>query len=232
MAGSECAVRVEVAEARQIVSRFGQMRIALNQTCLECCNDGWNVAPFNPNGLLALARHICLKPGIKLAAYQHRAGANGRSHVIAVPMERQIPSPQSFGPDPGNIHAKLPEWADDRIARHFQGDGTPESYFEASILMRELWELGAVWHGSSWAEYKVLLATADLPQSQLAWREPLPGDWRPSVDRNRRATTVTFWTYTGFERESVLRCQDQYGEDYDFARVAYVIADGPAGRLH
>ena len=33
------------------------------------------------------------------------------------------------------------------------GDGSLRSYFEASILARELAEFGAIWHGISWGEH-------------------------------------------------------------------------------
>jgi hypothetical protein len=36
------------------------------------------------------------------------------------------------------------------------GDGTPESYMEASLLMRELGEFGALWHGRSWGTHEII----------------------------------------------------------------------------
>ena len=44
--------------------------------------------------------------------------------------------------------------------------------------------------------------------------------------------TALAYPTTGLGQERVLRCQDQYGEDFDFSRAAEIIADDPGGYVH
>ncbi|HEY3324982.1 MAG TPA: hypothetical protein VGP72_31300 [Planctomycetota bacterium] len=229
-AQSECAARIETLSARQIVNRLGRLRNTLNRKCIERSNDGWNTASFDPNRLLATCKHIRLKPGMKLIAYQFRACSNGNGLVLALPAERQIPSPVSLGD--GLLPRRLPKWMDRCIAHHIEGDGSPESYFEASILIRELSELGAVWHGCSWSEHAVVLSDEDVPAFKWEWRHARPADWRPAFQRNASGTSISFWTYTGYERERVIRFEDQFTDQYDFATEAGAVAEGPGGYIH
>lgn len=51
-----------------------------------------------------------------------------------------------------------PKGMDPDVSGYLEGDGLPLSYFEASLWVWEMAELGAVWHGSSWSTYSVLVA--------------------------------------------------------------------------
>jgi hypothetical protein len=230
MAKDENAVRIKAPIARQTVNRLARLRSTMNRNCLRGCEPGWNVATFDANRLLAAVRHVRLKPGLALAAYQFCDGHNGNGRVVVIPTRRALPAPDFFDDD-SNGTGKLPEWMSTDVARHLDGDGTPESYFEVSVLLRELGELGAAWHGCSWSAYRVLLSPSDLPHSDLPWREPQPADWRPTFSRAGSVVTVTFWAYTRLGQEQVVRFEDRYAAGYAFDTTTTVAAEGAGGYI-
>ena len=125
--------------------------------------------------LLALFPSLHIKPGFELRAYLYRVDGNGNGFVFAVPEGAPLRGPNEFLTEETSPHRspKPPEaLADFRQA--IEGDGSPESYFEASFFTREAYEFGAVWHGSSWGSHKILTSNpceeSGCPHG-LNWRD-------------------------------------------------------------
>ena len=102
-------------------------------------------------------KHIRLKEGFKLEAYQYYVPMGGNGFVFAIPEQEALPEPTEGmrldfterGQQPTLNHLELgmPGWMRTDVDAFLEGDGSPSSYFEASMLSRELRELGAMWHG-------------------------------------------------------------------------------------
>lgn len=198
----------------------------------ESLADGWHLAPYDPNALLGCFPHVGLKDGSRLASYQFKAGGNGNGLAVVVPIDRQLPPPRgdqtrlSSIADPG----ELPRWASRDVARYLRGDGTPLSYFEASLFLREVRELGALWHGCSWSTHEIVTAPSELPDSPRRWRGSRPEVLAPTVaewDGGRKR--VEFYTHTALGQSRVCRHRDNYKTTYRPRCSVTVVAEGPFG---
>lgn len=108
-----------------------------------------------------------------------------------------------------------------------EGDGTPWSYLSASIFAREVKELGAMWHGCRWSTQVILGADPwqcganpqDFRQTERlamsdrehwTWHAPEPDVWAPTYAEEAGRITLSFFTYSGLEREAIYRHTDRY----------------------
>ncbi len=195
---------------------------------------GWSLAPYDPNALFDAFPCLQLKDGYRLAAYQFHEGGNGNGFVFVTPADKGLPDPDQemefFWPSSGAPvlspgGTPLPEWAHADVARFLEGDGSPLSYFQASIFMRELQEMGAEWHGCSWATHEVLTSAGRIPRLKWEWNERRPRDWRPLVGQNPDGLRqVVFYSYSGLGQERILRHTDTFVEGYQFNSVETAIA--------
>ena len=133
-----------------------------------------------------------------------------------------------------------------------EGDGSLRSYIQASILRREIGELGAWWHGISWGVHTLLDngAAPKLPQqcsettrdgspafwdtegdSVWHWHCGPPRDWRPVAERDSSAITVVFYTWTTFGQMGISRHSDSYreGSMRPIESIVAPILEGPWG---
>ena len=122
---------------------------------------GWSISPVDPMKVVEVFESLHVRHGWVLRAYQFRSGGDGNGFVWALKEGDHFPEPT----DKGN------EWGVSRISQPFasvpisnpkppgalvdfreviEGDGTPLSYLCASVLARELFEFGALWHGRFW----------------------------------------------------------------------------------
>src|SRR5215469_7088273 len=120
--------------------------------------EGWSFSRADPMQMLLVAKSLRMRPGYILRAYQFRQGGNGNGFVYAVPEGSPFP-------EPGDCQARnashfltppVPPGALPEFAEALEGDNSPWSFVEASILVRELHELGALWHGVAWGTHTIL----------------------------------------------------------------------------
>ena len=198
--------------------------------------EGWSRSPADPMRVLAVFQHLHLEPGWVLRAYQYIAGFNGNGVVWAMPADAPFPVPAA-GDDtphpPGALH----------FTRVLLGDGTPDSYLQASLLVRELGEFGARWHGVEWPTHRVLDANPLLESSQgrsefpgptpapeaWRWEEPRPERWAPLVQMWTDEVLVTLHTFSPLGVEAVYRHVDRYhrAAGYRFTTQRTCLATGP-----
>ncbi len=183
-------VRMKEKEVRVLLHQAAKLRDSLTQEQERLLGRepdyGGNttIAVYDPNRLLEAFPSLRLRPGFKLASYQYLSGGNGSGFTFAIPADRHLPTPPPMNSnhnrwpwaspeDPVYDQAQaLLEWASPEVNRFLIGDDSPRSFFEASILDREVYELGAIWHGCSWAVQRVLTG-----------REGIPGtDWVSELD--------------------------------------------------
>ena len=188
---------------------------------------GWIKSPVDPMNLVSVFEPLRIKSGYVLRAYQFVAGNNGNGFVWAMPVDAEFPDPEDCPRVEGVfLEPPKPAAALDNVMDAIEGDGSPWSYMCASILMRELAEFGAMWHGCSWSEHRVLdkspwsreddqgqesaAERTASPAEMWEWLETQPDDWRPLMERKRQRVHVMFLTLSGLGREAIYRHVDSY----------------------
>ncbi|AIY89299.1 hypothetical protein [Geoglobus acetivorans] len=115
--------------------------------------NGWQKSPVSPMEVLRLFGRLKVREGFELIAYVFRDGLQGKGVVWAVP--------EGHFPEVGEC-AKLDEVGTPKPEKALlpsmvlDGDGTPESYIQASIFLREMDEFGALWHELRWGLHEII----------------------------------------------------------------------------
>lgn len=226
---------------------------------------GWFLAPYDPNQLINVFPCLHIKEGYHLGSYQgmDRHG-NGYARVLALPENKRLSKwpPQkalnaSFSSERNTKRKKkviesvigiffpsfrsFPKWSDRDIENYIEGDGSPLSYFQASIYFRELYELGSIWHNVYWGHHKLVTSPSDLLYEDFplqetepivwTWKEPEPKEWCPIVwkDEDKR-WNVKFYTIDRMNADLVLH-KDKFIQGYDFKTYSKSIANYPGGYM-
>jgi hypothetical protein len=207
--------------------------------------DGWSNSSVDPAKVLGAFPALKLREGFTLRAYEFKAGGNGNGVVWALPADAPFPEPKDCATLDDPRKTPKPLDALDDVLEAVAGSDTPDAYLQASLLRRQLKEFGAIWHGLSWSTHHVVDADpAAGPREQPGgpmtkprssskdwkWHEPAPADWRPRVALEADRAVVTFYTFTGYRRETITRHVDEYRRGKYRARVeAKAIAEGLPG---
>ena len=209
--------------------------------------NGWATADSDPADVVACFPPLRVREGHELHAYQYRADGNGNGIVWAVPARTPQLAPSELGAKEDLRKPPRPPEAIDDLMAAIDGDRSAWSYLCASILARELHELGALWHGCSWSDETILASApwatpasadgaADIPESaQADWQitGDLPSDWRPLVTRDGTTVIVRFYTYSEIGSATVYEKEDRYTEGgYTHESRETNIASGPSGFVY
>ncbi len=207
--------------------------------------DGWSKSGVDPTDLLSVFSSLKMKQGFVLRAYQFRAGSNGNGIIWAMREDSEFPEPAEC-PALENVALETPKppGSMDNLMEAIEGDGTAWSYLSASIFAREAWEFGAIWHGCSWREHRILGKEprnlsprsndeeAARGPSEWKWVEAKPTEWLPHVSKSSDAVQVTFYTFSGLEVEGIYRSLDQYTPGRYVPKFNNkTIAEGPRGYI-
>ncbi len=238
-AGSEYIVGARIVQKLMREARRYSRQIDRG---LESIPPGWSIASYDPNILFDAFPRLQLRDGFQLAAYQYHAGGKGDGFVFVIPLRRWLPDPR--GKESGldwsslgltDFHADrklLPAWVHRDVENHLEGDGSELSYFQASIFIRELREMGSLRHGCSWCTHEVLTSAARIARQHWAWMEPKPRNWRPVVRQNPEGVRqVVFYSHTGLGQERIILHIDTFFRDYRFNAVEKTVATGEGGYI-
>ena len=202
----------------------------------------WSVSPINVMEVLAVFTSLRIRNGYTLNMYQYRSGGGGNGFVYAVPAEGEFPEPTRL--DYRLSNPPKPPNCLDHYMEAIEGDGTPLSYLQASILKRELKELGAEWHGCHWVEQYVLdrdpwkdervsshgLQSLIGPQEFWHFQGQRLTDWQPTVVQDAQAVTVSMPIFGQVGSRTITRYIDSYRSgSYQFETEYEDIADGGGG---
>ena len=164
----------------------------------------WSKSPRDPMLLVALFKHVKVKQGFRLVAYQWLDEIGGYASVYGLPLNQAWPEPGACmksqrepGDDnipPYDYRFPMPEGAVEDLGSILEPDGTAESYAQVAILVQELQELGAYWHGRGWSDCHLV---RDLPQLRLlaSGAGTLGSDSRNSVSRVIQAKALKDWQW-------------------------------------
>ena len=208
---------------------------------------GWIVDTTTAAKIVSLFPCLSVRPGVRLVTVAARAGIGGNGWTFAIPEGFEVPSPEAleraavFPPEP-------PRGAFVHVMDVIDGDGSLRSYIQASILRRELEELGAWWHGLEWSMHRLLdngvapeapnvCSDSDDDRGPLTaapewrWEAPAPDDWRPTIERAGPDTVaVMFFTTTALGRFRITRHVDVYESgSLRPQSTEHTIAEGPEG---
>lgn len=209
--------------------------------------NGWSISQADPSRIVAVFSALRLKPDYALRAYQFREGGNGNGFVYAMPAEVPLPPPDDCTRDQSHfLEPPRPSNALDDVMEAIDGDGSPLSYLQASLLKRELAEFGAMWHGCEWGTHTILGrdpledgnedengSEMDRPSGTARdwdWERRKPKHWDPAVTVLHERIRCSFYTFTGLGQEQIQRHTDsyRYGQYRPKTRT-YSVATGPHG---
>lgn len=158
-----------------------------------------------------------------MRGYQYRSGGNGSGVVWALPADAGWPSPAECVVEHGEfLSAPRPSGALDNFMDAMEGDQTPWSLICASLFAREAAEIGAMWHGVSWAVQTIFgeepwRVRPEASMGELAgqredwtWLAPAPDDWRPAVEQDAERSTVTFFSFDPVGVQTLVRNMDTF----------------------
>jgi len=118
------------------------------------------------------------------------------------------------------------------IEYFLEGDGSPLTYFQGSIFLRELHEMGTMQRACTWANRQVLVSAAPIAKQNWTWNEKKPVDFRPVVRESAGGVwQVVFYTYSGLGRDQIIHHKDTFIEAYRFDAEESVIALGAGGHV-
>jgi hypothetical protein len=172
---------------------------------------GWIVDGEVAASIVPAFGHLKLRDGFRLVTFVYRDSTGGNGWTFAFPQGATTPT--SFEVQakdefpPSRPPGSLPDFMG-----AIEGDGSPRSYVEASILGREIAGLGAWWHGIEWSTH-TLLPAGDDPQAlwgEVTWTESRPEDLRPEVAVDGGKVTVSFWTFSALGEAHVTRHTDRF----------------------
>ena len=213
--------------------------------------EGWSKSDVDPMKLLSVFSGLRVKEGYVLRAYQFRSGGNGNGIVWAMPEEAAFPNPEDcIKLQDVFLEPPKPPEALDHFMDAIEGNNSPWSYLSASLFFREACEFGAIWHGCSWSDHRILGSNpltspqelaeededADIPSKDLRewrWHGQEPSEWQPQVKETPKTMRVLFYTYSRLGVEAVYENVDTYRPpSYKPKCKNRPIAEGPHGYIH
>jgi hypothetical protein len=209
--------------------------------------DEWAKSPLDPMKFFdAATGRVWVKSGYTLRAYYH-GGMNAYSQVFAARVNDPFPDPIPARSFLGFRSSKLrlPLGALTDFMKIIDGDHSPWSYLVASLLRRELKELGNTWHRLAWKTHDLLYSPPqwylDISPTENAENRPhftmlrrflyRPEEWLPVFDKRAGICTLRFCTYSDMSG-TIFRHLDEYAKgDYQFSSVVTPLARSGEGYI-
>jgi hypothetical protein len=259
--GDLFALRASDKSDAPLLQRFSELQIRLWRERAreisqlpETTPDGWSKCPIDPAKLLTVFPRLKIREGYVLRAYVFKENGNCSGFVWALPADAGFPEPDDCPRLESHV-LKPPKPFDalDDVMEVIVGDDSVASYFQASLLRRELKEFGTGWHGVTWGMNMVFdedpwKSRPDLPQDSLArfptsdpaawkWWGAKPISWVPEGQMEAARVIITFYSYTPLaadapgneiEKERIYRHTDLYRRGkYRPLVIDRRIAEGP-----
>ena len=198
--------------------------------------EGWSRSKADPAKIVRVFRTLRVKDQFQLRGYEFRIGSNGNGVVHALP-RGEFPHPRDCEPDENTaLRVPVPRHAIPFTMDAIEGDGSPLSYLSASLLFREFYEWGAIWHGRSWSD-EAIIASDPRRRGQMTgpdwfWRSG-PVIWRPGVSYFDPYVIASFVTTTDVGQYRVIHHRDRYLRGrYVASFMREIIAEGPRGIIY
>ena len=198
---------------------------------------GWFKSGVDPMALLASFPTLRLRAEFVLRAYQYYSGGNGNGIVWALPVSVPFPEPDQCPKVQGHfLSPPRPPGALDDLMDAIEGDESARSYLSASLFDREAAEFGALWHGCSWSDERILYENPLDPLEEAGhweWLHPIPQDWLPEVIISEETITVRFFAHSEHVQCRISEYLDTFVPgNYRFQSKRTEIALGPRGFIY
>ncbi len=186
----------------------------------------WFISSMNPAAALLKLPGLQLKPDLRWVAYLHRLGEEGTGITWAVPEHLSTTAhlEHALVNRTDRAQPPYPEGALDNVMESLEGDRSPLSFLIASLLRRELRELGAIGKSCRWSHHRLI---GILPKPEICqWRIQPPQNLVPKacVWPDGRAA-IEFFTCRTIAPIAIFQHIDQYSaETYKAAGVDRAIA--------
>ncbi|MEX0641698.1 MAG: hypothetical protein WD468_03305 [Pirellulales bacterium] len=249
------------------IATVQKLRQCAQECLLRPCDvpPGWSIMPMDLDGVLDVFPSLRLKLGYTLVGYLFNRGDGGHGAVYAVPTGTTLLDPMDWTEEQieaawGDLHYRPPPptVALPDVMEAIEGDHSSMSYFEASLLRRELHECGAFWHALRWATEEILgcdpfadpirreemVVEGERRERMLRryppghtpdwqWSEPKPTAWGPTVQESTSGQVqVTFYTHSTLGQHRITQHRDTYCDGtYRHEGECVVIGRGPMGRI-
>ncbi len=174
----------------------------------------WLISAVNPADALIKLPGLQLKPDFRLVSYLYRSESEGFGKTWALPEELSsmgyLEQALVLGEGPEQPPQPKGGMADFMMA--IAGDRSPVSFLIASILRRELEEVGALGQYCNWTHHRLIETVPTRVTWQ--WRMEQPKDLSPKVRlfEDGRAA-VEFFSCRVVAPSSIFRHVDQYSAD-------------------
>lgn len=231
-------VRIPVPIARGVDTKSGHrelrnmaFELKMLGAAIEIADDEeWRKVEFDKK-FLELFPGLGFRPGWELVAQIYAGPHWGSCRIFTMPPEAPPWREQTDLLDRESVAGA---W---EFAEALVGDGSPQSYLEASILIRRMRDVGADWHLSreGLSEHKII----GEPSTERTWKWELnditaDSDFEPCVviSKNGHAT-VTFFSECFYVNAVVMRHRDHYSPNHYVPKSESVrCADGGLGYVH
>jgi hypothetical protein len=155
--------------------------------------EGWSLSRVDPAKALAALSCLSIKPGWKWITFQFMSSGDGNSITFAVPEQvtdqtenwlnqlRNSPHHPLVYAYSGSLLPEAERYFMDTVI----GDGSTDSFAQASLLLREIGAIGGYWHGAGWSTCEIL---------QKGWVRDVHPDWELSegCQLPRNSTPLVF----------------------------------------
>jgi hypothetical protein len=171
----------------------------------------WFISSVNPGDALLKLPGLRLKPEWRLVSFLNRTPDDGVGAIWAVPeaLSTTAQLEKALERSGDRSQPPHPEGALPDAMEAIEGDRSPVTYVVASILQRELKELGAVGKSCSWTHHR-LINTPPI-QVKWQWKIELSRDLSPKVRVFPDGTTaIEFFTCHIVPPIAIFQHVDQY----------------------
>lgn len=209
--------------------------------------DGCSIYPIAPGSMVKYFAPLRLKKGWTIRGFIFGHFMGHTMLPFGLPRNVKLPSPDRrlLTPDAAWKGLSRLGALKDYMAI-VEGDGSAASYLLASILSREIAQIGAFWHGLHWRTHVLLesdpwkagpfVPYSDWPMSpRREWSlvAARPRTWKPSVTFvPGRQPVVSFYSLSARDGEAIYVHQDTFGGDgMSFTSTENVIATGGGGYM-
>jgi hypothetical protein len=195
--------------------------------------ESWSLSNFDFSQLINSFPNLSVDPQYEIKAYQFRQGRDGETKSFAMPKGIELPPLEVDEEDEDEfLEPEKPDQALNDFMEAIEGDHTPWSYLCASILAREISEVGAFGHGGYWCAFEVLNELPPTKNGEIwQWQETQLENFSPYVQIDQTSIEVVFFTYCGLGSERITKHTDTYSskKSYQFSSKYDVIATASGG---
>lgn len=189
--------------------------------------DEWEISSYTPNFFTAFPA-LQLNPDWELVSQVYSGPDEHFGRIWAKPR-----SDTSWYEQP-DLERGYPPRQRHSIAAALQGDGTPESYLQASVLIREVDSLNGCWKDTDWSSHSLISQPTDRDWSWGQTEVSADADFRPSLAISPSgAVVVKLFTESRHVEVRLMRHQDHYTARCYQPRSDFLLcASGGRGYVH